>query len=123
VPEVVLGIIIVIVVNGDGGDVATLVTVVVVVDGGDGDGNMNYRRCTSLWMWHFMAVKKKKKMHHSFYRVYPNNMNNRCSGYSALEVESKYCWKLKSRDGKVIGPLIRKLPKLTCIAIFGHFLL
>ena len=51
----VLGIIIVIVVdggdrevNGDGGDVATLVAVVVVVDGGDGDGNTNYRRRTSL---------------------------------------------------------------------------
>jgi hypothetical protein len=35
-----------------------------------------------------MAVKKEKKMHHSFYQVYPNNMNNRCSGYSALKVES-----------------------------------
>jgi hypothetical protein len=48
VPEVVLRIIIVIVVDGDGGDVATLVTIVIVVDGGNGDGNMNYRRCTSL---------------------------------------------------------------------------
>jgi hypothetical protein len=48
VPEVVLRIIIVIVVDGNGGEVATLVTIVVIVDGGNGDGNMNYRRRTSL---------------------------------------------------------------------------
>jgi hypothetical protein len=48
-PEVVLGIIIVIIVNGNGGDVATLVAIVIVVDRGNGDGNMNYRRCTSLF--------------------------------------------------------------------------
>jgi hypothetical protein len=63
-----------------------------------------------------MAVKRKKKTHHSFYQVYPNNMNNRCSGYSALEVE------LKGRDGKVTGPSIRKLPKLTRIAVFSRLL-
>jgi hypothetical protein len=48
VPKVLLGIIIVIIVDGNDGDMATLVAIVVVVDGGDDDGNMNYRRCTSL---------------------------------------------------------------------------
>jgi hypothetical protein len=38
-----------------------------------------------------MAFEKKKKMHHSFYQGHPNNKKNRCSGYSALEVKSRYC--------------------------------
>jgi hypothetical protein len=51
-----------------------------------------------------MAVEKKKKKHHSFYQGYPNNTKNRCSGYSALEVESGYCVKQKRRPDSGLNP-------------------